>query len=206
MPDLPQVVERLEAHAAAARVRVEELDALDGECRRRCENTPESSVARATRRSANWPTPSRRSRRCGSICLRLHGGAVDLRPITTVLEAARELGDQLDRLAEAQREVDEVRRPPAFDLRSTRRDNSLVILSSEATKDLAPAHRGKVLRFAQDDDLLFQSPACAGAIGTGCSAVICFGVMPEPPRERTDATRRESRSPSESRAASGTST
>jgi len=49
--------------------------------------------------------------------LRLHGGAVDLRPITTVLEAARELGDELDRLQKAQREVDQVAPPLSIDLR-----------------------------------------------------------------------------------------
>jgi serine/threonine-protein kinase len=49
--------------------------------------------------------------------LRLHGGASDLRPITTVLEAARELGDELDRLGRAQREVSDVVRPMPFELR-----------------------------------------------------------------------------------------
>jgi serine/threonine-protein kinase len=49
--------------------------------------------------------------------LRLHGGAVDLRPITTVLEAARELGEQLDRLNQANRIVADAVRPIALDLR-----------------------------------------------------------------------------------------
>jgi hypothetical protein len=49
--------------------------------------------------------------------LRLHGGASDLRPITTALEAARELGEELDRLGRAQREVSEVVRPISLDLR-----------------------------------------------------------------------------------------
>ena len=49
--------------------------------------------------------------------LRLHGGASDLRPITTVLEAARELGEELDRLGRAQQEVSETVRPMPFDLR-----------------------------------------------------------------------------------------
>ena len=49
--------------------------------------------------------------------LRLHGGAVDLRPITTVLEAARELGEQLDRLNRANRVVAESSLPIPLDLR-----------------------------------------------------------------------------------------
>jgi hypothetical protein len=40
-----------------------------------------------------------------------------LRPITTVLEAARELGDELDRLGRAQREVSDAVRPMPFELR-----------------------------------------------------------------------------------------
>ena len=39
--------------------------------------------------------------------LRLHAGAVDLAPLTTLLDAARELGDDANRLAEAQREVND---------------------------------------------------------------------------------------------------
>jgi hypothetical protein len=39
--------------------------------------------------------------------LRLHAGAVDLAPLTTLLDAARSLGEDVSRLAEAQREVDE---------------------------------------------------------------------------------------------------
>jgi len=43
--------------------------------------------------------------------LRLHGGAGGLRPISTVLKAAKELGDELTRLGKAQREVDDIARP-----------------------------------------------------------------------------------------------
>ena len=54
--------------------------------------------------------------------LRLHGGAGDLRPITTMLEAARELGQELDRLTDAQREVERevkrVERPVHLELRA----------------------------------------------------------------------------------------
>ncbi|MBL8987453.1 MAG: hypothetical protein JNJ80_14370, partial [Gemmatimonadetes bacterium] len=39
--------------------------------------------------------------------LRLHAGASDLAPITTLLDRARLLGEDVSRLADAQREVDE---------------------------------------------------------------------------------------------------
>ena len=38
--------------------------------------------------------------------LRLHAGASDLAPLTTLLEAARLLGEDVNRLADAEREVD----------------------------------------------------------------------------------------------------
>ena len=40
--------------------------------------------------------------------LRLHAGAGDLAPLTTLMDAARLLGDDARRLAEAQQEVNEV--------------------------------------------------------------------------------------------------
>jgi hypothetical protein len=50
--------------------------------------------------------------------LRLHGGVADLQPITTVLDAARRVGDDLDRLDRAQREVNDSPRRIGFDLRT----------------------------------------------------------------------------------------
>jgi serine/threonine-protein kinase len=43
--------------------------------------------------------------------LRLHGGANDLAPITTLIQSARELREDAARLADAQREVDEALAP-----------------------------------------------------------------------------------------------
>ena len=45
--------------------------------------------------------------------LRLHAGAADLAPLTTLMDAARRIGEDLNRLAEAQREVEGIagRRP-----------------------------------------------------------------------------------------------
>ena len=39
--------------------------------------------------------------------LRLHAGASDLAPLTTLMDDARRIGDELNRLAEAQREVED---------------------------------------------------------------------------------------------------
>lgn len=39
--------------------------------------------------------------------LRLHGGASDLAPLTTLISAVRLIGEDVDRLADAEREVEE---------------------------------------------------------------------------------------------------
>jgi serine/threonine-protein kinase len=46
--------------------------------------------------------------------LRLHGGADNLAPITTLIQSAKELSDDATRLADAQREVDEALAQPNF--------------------------------------------------------------------------------------------
>ena len=43
--------------------------------------------------------------------LRLHAGAADLAPLTTLIDAARLLGEDLSRLADAQREAEDAARP-----------------------------------------------------------------------------------------------
>ena len=118
MPDLPKVVERLEAHAAASRARIEEMNAMmalgSGGL---SQSAPANLVSArdAAKRELAEAVASLEAVRLD--LLRLHGGAADLRPITTVLEAARELGEQLDRLNDAQREVDEISRTFPIDLR-----------------------------------------------------------------------------------------
>jgi hypothetical protein len=42
--------------------------------------------------------------------LRLHAGAGDLAPLTTLLDAARQIGEDLGRLSEAQEEVEQAMR------------------------------------------------------------------------------------------------
>jgi serine/threonine protein kinase len=117
VPDLPKVVERLEAHAAAARARIDELNAMMSLGGDRSHAAPTNLVAArdAAKQELAEAVASLEAVRLD--LLRLHGGAADLRPITTVLEAARELGEQLDRLNDAQQEVHEIARPFAIDLR-----------------------------------------------------------------------------------------
>lgn len=98
---LPEVVRLLEAHAAASRVRVEELAALDpGRS-----DVLSGELARA-RRSLGETVAALESIRLD--LLRLHGGETDLRPITSVLEASQQLGEELARLTSAQREVGKI--------------------------------------------------------------------------------------------------
>jgi len=115
--DLPAVVERLELHAAAARARMEEMNALldaAGPDRPSPEAQKLVDAREAAKRELGDSVAALEAVRLD--LLRLHGGAVDLRPITTVLEAARELGEQLDRLNQAHREVAAIR-PIPLDLR-----------------------------------------------------------------------------------------
>jgi serine/threonine-protein kinase len=116
VPDLPRIVALLEAHAAAARARVDEVAALismGGEHGAPAHNL--IAARDAAKRDLGESVAALEAIRLD--LLRLHGGASDLRPITTVLEAARELGDELDRLGRAQREVSDAVRPMPFELR-----------------------------------------------------------------------------------------
>jgi serine/threonine-protein kinase len=118
LSDLPDVVERLELHAAAARARVDELNGLlaVGGSDIVTPETENLIAARdAAKRELGDSIAALEAVRLD--LLRLHGGAVDLRPITTVLEAARELGEQLDRLNRANREVADSVRAIPLDLR-----------------------------------------------------------------------------------------
>jgi serine/threonine-protein kinase len=118
LADLPSVVERLEAHASAARARVDELAALASlGGGKQSESAAHLGAARdAAKAELAESVAALEAVRLD--LLRLHGGAADLRPITTVLEAARELGREFDRLAQANREVADVGRPISLDLRT----------------------------------------------------------------------------------------
>jgi len=118
LDDLPDVVARLETHAAAARARIDEINAL-----MTAAGADASAPAAANLVAAREAAKRELGDSVASLeavrldLLRLHGGAVDLQPITTVLEAARELGEQLDRLNQANRAVNALARPLPLELR-----------------------------------------------------------------------------------------
>ena len=111
VPDLPVIIERLEAHAAEARARIETLDAASalGAGQKPAELTAARERAKKDLAEAVAALEAVRLD-----LLRLHGGAGDLRSITTVLDAARELEAELDRLSRAQEEVNGMLPPFAF--------------------------------------------------------------------------------------------
>lgn len=122
LDDLPAVVRQLEAHAVAARRRIEELDALaaigaaDEGSRERDSSAGIASARDAAKRELAESVAALEAVRLD--LLRLHGGSSDLRPLTTALETARELSARVGRLAEAQSEVEAMVRPRTVDLRA----------------------------------------------------------------------------------------
>ncbi len=102
LPELPLIVEALEAKAAAARAEVEMLEGMASSA------ASDVDVLRARREAAE-------SQLAQSVAglegirldlLRLHAGSSDLAPLTTLMDAARLLRDDVNRLADAQREVE----------------------------------------------------------------------------------------------------
>ena len=99
---LPTIVQALEARAAAARAEMESLDALP--------NAGMDSSPINERRAA---ARTQLAKSVGALegvridLLRLHAGASDLAPLTTLLDAARELGAHAGRLTEARRELED---------------------------------------------------------------------------------------------------
>ncbi len=100
--ELPSIIASLEARAAEARAEVEMLAAM----------APSGSDAQvvAVRLTAAKEHLSESVAALEGIrldLLRLHAGSSDLAPLTTLLDAARVAGEDLSRLAEAQREAEE---------------------------------------------------------------------------------------------------
>jgi serine/threonine-protein kinase len=101
LSDLPAIVAGLEAKAAEARARLDEVDAL----------VPSASAdaeALKGRRNAAAAHLAESVAALEAIrldLLRLHAGTADLAPLTTLIEDARRLSDDVNRLADAQREV-----------------------------------------------------------------------------------------------------
>jgi serine/threonine-protein kinase len=102
LAELPAMVAALEARAAEARAEMELLAAM----------APSGSEAEvlAARRNAAKEHLAESVAALESIrldLLRLHAGAADLAPLTTLIDDARRLGEDLSRLAEAQREAED---------------------------------------------------------------------------------------------------
>jgi serine/threonine-protein kinase len=100
--DLPAIVDALEMRAAAARAEIEALAAL-------APSESGGTEVLAVRKKAAATHLADSVAALEGIrldLLRLHAGAVDLAPLTTLMDAARLIGEDLGRLAEAQREVE----------------------------------------------------------------------------------------------------
>ena len=106
LSDLPATVAALEARAAEARAEIDVLAAL----------APSGAGGADALEGRRKAAASHLSASVAALegirldLLRLHAGASDLAPLTTLLDAAREAGEDMERLAEAQREVDAVTR------------------------------------------------------------------------------------------------
>ncbi len=118
LSDLPKVVRGLEAHAAAARARIDEIGALSalGQPRGAMDGAPPSTELSAAGESARRELAAAVAalEAIRLDLLRLHGRGIDadVAPMTTSLQAARRLSDDLDELTRARREVDGI--APAF--------------------------------------------------------------------------------------------
>jgi serine/threonine-protein kinase len=112
LAELPATVAALEARAAEARAELDEIAAL-------APSAHDAEVLEARRQTAAAHLAKSVAALEGIRLdlLRLHAGAGDLAPLTTLIDAARVLGDDVKRLAEAQREVDDAvaRRPLGAD-------------------------------------------------------------------------------------------
>ena len=99
---LPATVAALEARAAEGRAEIEVLAALAPS------GTADAGILAARREAAAAHLAESVAALEGIRLdlLRLHAGAVDLAPLTTLLDAARLLGEDVSRLADAQRDAD----------------------------------------------------------------------------------------------------
>ena len=112
LEDLPGVVQRLEQHATRAREVLVRVDESPSSTSSAADLAPTRERGRRDLEAAVSALESIRLD-----LLRLLGGDADLAPMTTVLDAAKRVGADLDRLSDAQREVERVVRPIGLDLR-----------------------------------------------------------------------------------------
>jgi serine/threonine-protein kinase len=101
--ELPAIVSALEARAAEARAEVDVVEALARP------GSGDTAVLETRRNaaSANLAASVGALERIRLDLLRLHGGAGDLAPLTTLIEEAHVLSDDARRLAEAEQEVED---------------------------------------------------------------------------------------------------
>jgi serine/threonine-protein kinase len=102
LEELPAIVASLEARAAEARADIEVVSALAAS-----ESDAQVLDARRTAAKGRLADAVAALESIRLDLLRLHAGASDLAPLTTVMDAARRASDDMRRLAEAQREVEE---------------------------------------------------------------------------------------------------
>jgi serine/threonine protein kinase len=100
--ELPTMVAALEARAAEARAELEVVSAMASS-----ETDAEVLAARRNRAKENLADSVAALEAIRLDLLRLHADSSNLAPLTTLMDAARLLGEDLSRLAEAQREVED---------------------------------------------------------------------------------------------------
>lgn len=100
--ELPAIVAALEAQAAGARAEIDVVAELAPA------GTDDAEVleARRSKASAHLAASVAALEKVRLDLLRLHGGASDLSPLTTLIDGARLLGDDVERLAKAEEEVE----------------------------------------------------------------------------------------------------
>ncbi|MBA3889108.1 MAG: serine/threonine protein kinase [Gemmatimonadaceae bacterium] len=102
LAELPAMVAALEARAAEARAEVDVVAAMAATVA----GDDETLTLRRRTASARLAETVAALEGIRLDLLRLHAGAVDLAPLTTLIDAARALGDDVSRLADARREAD----------------------------------------------------------------------------------------------------
>jgi serine/threonine-protein kinase len=102
--DLPEIVASLEARAAEARADMDVVAAMAPS------GSVDADVLAARKQAASTHLAESVAALEGIRLdlLRLHAGAVDLQPLTTLMDVARQIGEDLSRLADAQREAERV--------------------------------------------------------------------------------------------------
>ena len=116
LADLPATVAALEARAAEARAEMDVVAALAaagaGDSSTRAGHAADVLEERRTAAAANLSESVAALESIRLDLLRLHAGASDLAPLTTLIDAARLLGEDVRRLADAQGEVDDATARP----------------------------------------------------------------------------------------------